>query len=329
MAIVISGGRMNLDNSEEYDNKYSNSYNYSNLNSKSLISMHNLGDKLMKQISKKEINILLERLGIPIKIAKRINGELIFGNIERRTDFLGLTENDELINIEFQSTSVNEDDIERFGEYTSLIRIIEKKYTYPIVISTPQLNPCVDFDYFINEFTVLKIKVFTLKDENGDEVQKKLLNKIENKEEFDEKDIIDFVLSPLMSSKRRIEDVIQVNVNAIRKIKTCRKNIDFIESMTILEVNQFVNDEDERNFLRREINMRINLLREIYEDNLNEGIAIGEERGIAIGEERAEFNVKQELALKLLNDDFEISYVSDLTGLTKSQILEIKDKNSA
>ena len=74
--------------------------------------------------------------------------------------------------------------------------------------------------------------------------------------------------------------------------------------------------------------MRINLLREIYEDNLNEGIAIGEERGIAIGEERAEFNVKQELALKLLNDDFEISYVSDLTGLTKSQILEIKDKNS-
>ena len=129
--------------------------------------MHNLEDKLMKQISKKEINILLERLGIPIKIAKRINGELIFGNIERRTDFLGLTENDELINIEFQSTPVNEDDIERFGEYTSLIRIIEKKYTYPIVISTPQLNPCVDFDYFINEFTVLKIKVFTLKDENG------------------------------------------------------------------------------------------------------------------------------------------------------------------
>lgn len=321
MVIVISGGRMNPDNSKEYDKKYSNSYNYSNLNSKSLISMHNLEDKLMKQISKKEINILLERLGIPIKIAKRINGELIFGNIERRTDFLGLTENDELINIEFQSIPVNEDDIERFGEYTSLIRIIEKKYTYPIVISTPQLNPCVDFDHFINEFTVLKIKVFTLKDENGDEVQKKLLNKIENKEEFDEKDIIDFVLSPLMSSKRRIEDVIQVNVNAIRKIKTCRKNIDFIESMTILEVNQFVNDEDERNFLRREINMRINLLREIYEDNLNEGIAIGEER--------AEFNVKQELALKLLNDDFEISYVSDLTGLTKSQILEIKDKNSA
>lgn len=164
-------------------------------------------------------------------------------------------------------------------------------------------------------------------------IQKKLLNKIENKEEFDEKDIIDFVLSPLMSSKRRIEDVIQVNVNAIRKIKTSRKNIDFIESMTILEVNQFVNDEDERNFLRREINMRINLLREIYEDNLNEGIVIGEERGIAIGEERGiaigEFNVKQELALKLLNDNFEISYVSDLTGLTKSQILEIKDKNSA
>ena len=87
--------------------------------------------------------------------------------------------------------------------------------------------------------------------------------------------------------------------------------------------------------------MRINLLREIYEDNLNEGIVIGEERGIVIGEERGiaigeergiaigEFNVKQELALKLLNDDFEISYVSDLTGLTKSQILEIKDKNSA
>lgn len=301
--------------------KYVNSYNYSNLNSKSLISMHNLEDKLMKQISKKEINILLERLGIPIKIAKRINGELIFGNIERRTDFLGLTENDELINIEFQSTPVNEEDIERFGEYASLIRIIEKKYTYPIVISTPQLNPCVDFDYFINKFTVLKIKVFTLKDENGDEVQKKLLNKIENKEEFDEKDIIDFVLSPLMSSKRRIEEVIQVNVNAIRKIKTSRKNIDFIESMTILEVNQFVNDEDERNFLRREINMRINLLREIYEDNLNEGIVIGEERG--------EFNAKRELALKLLNDDFEISYVSDLTGLTKNQVLSLKHKNSA
>ena len=91
--------------------------------------------------------------------------------------------------------------------------------------------------------------------------------------------------------------------------------------------------------------MRINLLREIYEDNLNEGIAIGEERGIAIGEERGivigeergivigeergEFNAKQELALKLLNDDFEISYVSDLTGLTINQVLSLKHKNSA
>ena len=92
-------------------------------NEKSLSSKHNLEDKIMKQVSEKEINILLARLRIPIKIVKLLNTELIYKDIEKRTDFIGLTENNELINIEFQSTKLKKEDRECFGTYTLLTRI--------------------------------------------------------------------------------------------------------------------------------------------------------------------------------------------------------------
>ena len=62
-------------------------------------------DKIFKQISKNGMNELLKRLKIPLKINQLFPEELNLGKIEKRADIIGLSENNELINIEFQSTN--------------------------------------------------------------------------------------------------------------------------------------------------------------------------------------------------------------------------------
>lgn len=284
-------------------------------NEKSLSSKHNLEDKLMKQVSEKEINILLARLRIPIKIVKLLNTELIYKDIEKRTDFIGLTENNELINIEFQSTKLKKEDHERFGTYTLLTRIKQKKCSKTIVISTPQLNNQETLKYQINSESYLNINVYTLKDEDGDKLQNELINKIENKEEFKDKEVIEFILCILMSTKQRIPDLITKNLKYMGKIKTSKENKEFIESMMFLLISKFVTDENERKILWRELKMRIKLVDEIYESGKIEG----KEEGIKEGQEKE----KIKIAKKLIKQNLTKEQIIKATNITEKQLLTL------
>lgn len=283
-------------------------------NEKSLSSKHNLEDKLMKQVSEKEINILLARLRIPIKIVKLLNTELIY-DIEKRTNFIGLTENNELINIEFQSTKLKKEDHERFGTYTLLTRIKQKKCSKTIVISTPQLNNQETLKYQINSESYLNINVYTLKDEDGDKLQNELINKIENKEEFKDKEVIEFILCILMSTKQRIPDLITKNLKYMGKIKTSKENKEFIESMMFLLISKFVTDENERKILWRELKMRIKLVDEIYESGKIEG----KEEGIKEGQEKE----KIKIAKKLIKQNLTKEQIIKATNITEKQLLTL------
>lgn len=272
---------------------------------------HNLEDKLMKQLGEREINIILERLGVSMKIVQKIPGELICDNIERRTDYLGLNENGDLVNVEFQSTPITEDDIERFGEYATLIRSKERKKVYSIIISRPSIMHDGVIKYVINDETILYLRVYTLKNENGDIIQRNLKNKINNGIKFTNKDVIDFILSPLMYTERGIDVLLTENVRLLRKIKTSSNNLMFMEAMIFLEIHKFIVDENKRDFLRRELLMRITLIREIFEDVYRD----------------ARIDERKDFAMNLLNKEFSVDDIVELTKLSREDVLNLKNNS--
>ena len=272
---------------------------------------HNLEDKLMKQLSERGINVLLKRLNIPIKIVKRLNTELILDNLELRLDFLGLTEDNQLVNIEFQSTKLKTKDKEKIGSYALLARIKEQKYIDSIIISTPHLVEKNSFNYHINKNCVFEIHQYNLKDEDGDKIQEKLVKKVENNEKFSEEDICDFILCPLMFTKRKIEDVIEINVNLLRKINTSSENLDFISSMMFLIISKFVNDNKKQEYLWRELKMKISLIDKICDTMFKEGI----EKGIE--------NNKIEIAKDMIKKNYSEEEIISITKITKEQLLTL------
>lgn len=268
---------------------------------------HNLEDKLMKQLSERGINVLLKRLNIPIKIVKRLNTELILDNLELRLDFLGLTEDNQLVNIEFQSTKLRTKDKERIGSYALLARIKEQKCIDSIIISTPNLVEKNSLNYHINKNCVFEIHQYSLKDENGDKIQEELVKKVENNEKFSEEDICDFILCPLMSTKRKIEDVIEINVNLLRKINTSSENLDFISSMMFLIISKFVNDDEKQEYLWRKLKMKISLIDKICDTMFKEGIE----------------NNKIEIAKDMLKKNYSEEEIISITKITKEQLLTL------
>ncbi len=239
-------------------------------------------DKLFKQISKNGVNELLKRLKIPFNIVNLYPEELNLGKIEHRADIIGLSKNNELVNIEFQSTSINKDDIERFGRYATIIRGQEEKCVETVIISTPD-NPSKKYNYRLNKNSNYKMNVYTLKGVNGDPIHKKLKEKILNNKKLNKQDIIDLILCPFMETKRKASEILEENINLINKIKANKNDKDFVISMLMLEIDKFIKDSIQKNRLKRVLLMKFKILKEIYddgkEDGREEGLVEGREEG--------------------------------------------------
>lgn len=202
-------------------------------------------DKIFKQISKNGMNELLKRLKIPLKINQLFPEELNLGKIEKRADIIGLSENNELINIEFQSTKLTKKDIKRFWNYANIIRNIEEKCVETIIISTPN-NIKKSYYFKLNKKTKYEMKVYTLKNIQGDPIHKKIKAKIKNKIKLNKQDIIDLILIPFMETKRKASNILEENINLLNKIIADEEDKNFITSMLMLEIEKFIKDPNKK-----------------------------------------------------------------------------------
>lgn len=306
------------------------------IDEKFLDSLHNLEDKLLKQVGEKEINILLERLGLNFRVKKQINGELMYNDIERRLDYLAVTDEDQIIDIEFQSVTINQDDIERFGEYFVLAWIKFKKDTFSIIITTPKVTKEKVLYCRINPNDSLTLIVCSLKDENADEVHDQLLEKIDNNCPFTKKDITDFILYPLMNTERKIEEMLLENIFLLNKINVNRNAKEFIGSMILLEIHKFVVEIEDKLKLMRSLDMKLDILYYYSEALIAESMAKGEAKGRVEGrvEGEAKGRVEGETKTnikwikKLLDKGLSIDELVDLSGLSYDEIVGIKANNN-
>ena len=281
-----------------------------------LDSLHNLEDKLLKQVGEKEINILLERLGLNFRVKKQINGELMYNDVERRCDYLAVTDEDQIVDIEFQSVTINKEDIQRFGEYLIFAWVKFKKDTFSIIITTPKITNEKVLYCRINPNDSLTLIVCSFKDENADKIHDQLLKKINNNCPFTKKDITDFILYPLMNTERKIEEMLLENIFLLNKININRESKEFIESMILLEIHKFVVEIKDKLKLMRSLDMKIDTLYYYSEDLITKSMAKGE----------AKTNIKW--IKKLLDKGFSIEELVDLSGLSYEEILGIKANNN-
>ena len=285
----------------------------------------------MKQITSKRVNTLFKRLNIPFIIKKVYPIELVYGDILRRLDFVGETINGEIINLEFQSNKVNQSDIERFGVYALLLRIIYKKQVHSVILLTPNITTENLIKYNINNKTTYEMFTTSLKNFKGEEIRDKLKRKIENNQKFTEQDVMDFVLTPLMKIEENIVDFIRENVNLVKKIKAPEEDILFIESMLLMEIDNFVQDKKLNKRIKGELRMKLSIIDEIVDDIMNEGIAEGRIEGIAegriegIAEGRIEGieNTKLQVAKDMLKEGYSEEEILKISKITSKQLLTL------
>ena len=276
---------------------------------------YHLKDKMMKQITAKRVNALFKRLDIPFVIQNVYPTEVVYGDVLRRLDFVGETVDGELINLEFQSNKVNDEDIERFGVYALLLRVIYKKHVHSVILLTPNITTENVIKYHINNETSYEMFTTSLKDFNGDEIRAGLKDKIKNNIEFNEEDVMDFVLTPLMKIDSNIEDFIRENVYLVKKIKATEKDILFMEAMLVMEIDNFVRDEELNRIIKGELRMKLSIIDEIVDDILEEG----EEKGIVIGAEKTRIQVAKDM----IKEGYSEEEILKISRITSKQLLTL------
>lgn len=255
-------------------------------------SRFQLMDKIMKQITNKRVNALFKRLGIPFIIKWGYPMEMVFGDILRRLDFVGETIDGDLINLEFQTTKVDDSDVERFGEYAMLLKLVYKKMVHSVVLLTPDILTEDEFMFDFNQKYNYGIVAVSLKDFNGEEIRNELIEKINNGIEFSEDDVMDFVLTPLMTIDTSIVEFIRENIYLVNKIKASEDDIQFIESMILLMINKYVQDDELNRIMKGELYMNFSIVDYIIDD-------IAENKSLQIADKMLKEGCSKEFILKM------------------------------
>ena len=138
-------------------------------------------DYNFKSILQKRANGLLKFIGIPYKIKKIILSELTsMGPTIHRIDFAGEAdvENDEICVIqECQTNLPTEDDITRFFQYVSSLRVFKKCKVELFILCTKKASYDKK-DFIINDECTYTMHMISLKDFKAKEIFKNIENKL-------------------------------------------------------------------------------------------------------------------------------------------------------
>ena len=149
-------------------------------------------DYAFRSILQKRANGLLKFVKIPYKLNRMLISEVTnFGPSISRMDFVGEADGDgktiSLI-IECQTNLPTDDDIERFFQYVSSIRIFKHNPVelYILCIKKPAYSKR---EFVLNDDCVYTMHVISLKDFRAKDIFKNIENKLKNNEKITDEDI--------------------------------------------------------------------------------------------------------------------------------------------
>ena len=278
-------------------------------------------DYAFKSILLNRANGLLKFAEIPYKIKRMMISEVTnLGPSISRLDFVGEAEkegNSISLILECQTKLPTDEDIKRFFQYVSSIRIF-KDSNVELFILCVEKPTYTKKEFVIKEDCVYTMHVISLKDFKAKDIFKKLENKLKNNQEITDEDIaslqlivyMDFEeskLEILNKARKLFEDIsdrLQLNINE----KTAIIYLFDVLSANMLDSSQYDEYVEENKMLLNPVE------RYMKEKGIEEGMEKGMEKGIEEG--------KLEDARRMLDKGFSLDVVVDVTGLSRDVILD-------
>ena len=232
-------------------------------------------------------------------------------------DFVGEAKkgsDDICIILECQSNLPSDDDITRFFQYVSSLRVFKNRKVELYILCTKKA-PYTKKDYIINDDCTYTMHVKSLKDFKAKEILKNVEDKIRNNETITDETIACLQLIAYTDYSEKTLEILKKTAELIEKL-----NIDANEKEAILYILDVLSgnmlDEKDKNKFMEVRKMMINPRDEYL---VNKGIEKGIEKGKEIGIEKGIEKEKFEIAKKLL-PKMTIKEIEEITGLTPEQI---------
>jgi len=264
-------------------------------------------DYNFKSVLQERANGLLKFIGIQYRLLSVMMSEFtIIGPGISRIDFAGgAQKNDKVITLilECQSKLSTDEDIKRFFQYVSLMRIF-KNNDVELFILCIEKAPYTKKEFIINDECTYTMHVISLKDYRAREIFKSIEDKLKNNEEITDMDIASLQvivytdyeesqLEILLKARKLIERIAESSGMDINDKKA------IVYLLNVLSVNML--DEDENDKYQDETYIMLNPTDRYM---LKKG--------------------KLDVARNLLAEGFPIEKVVKFTGLSKEDILNGK-----
>ena len=213
-------------------------------------------DKYFKQ-SIPGLNRLLNVLGIPGEIVKILPNEYQNYRDETKTmDLVFDLKSKETLNLEFKSTYVKKEDIEKSLDYATYLRIKYKQKTNSYFISTVQKKDSEYEDEWHND-NRYKIPLKTFKEFSGEEHLENLKDLLEKKEIDDEtQELNDLLLIPFMESDKSPKELIVECITLANQIRTVnRDKLNDIKNLLLFLATKYTDTDEEFDEIERLVKM--------------------------------------------------------------------------
>lgn len=277
-------------------------------------------DYVFKRTVQKRANGVLEFLEIPYRIHNFMLTEISsFGPELHRLDFVGeaMKNTEEIcVIMECQSKLPSDDDITRFFQYVSSLRVMKNRKVELYILCTKKA-PYTKREFILNDECRYTMHVISLKRFKAEKILKSIEDKIKHNHEIADREIAQLQLIAYTDYSQTALEVLLKASNLVRQLK-----IDENEKRAILYILDVLSanmlEKEEKNRYLEETHMNINPRDEYL---INKGIENGIEKGIEKGIEIGKKDGKLEIARNLLNDGMPLEKVIKITELTKEQIL--------
>lgn len=276
---------------------------------------HQYTDYIFKATLKKYANGVLKFLNSPYKIQNIIISEITdFGPKIHRLDFAGIVKKKDeeiCLMLECQSKLPTEDDIARFFQYISSLRVLKNRKVELYILCIRDV-PYDKKEYVINDDCTYTMHLISLKRFKATQIIKNIEKKIENKEKISEEDIASLQLIAYTTYSQTTYEILEKAYDVVEKLDIeTNEKIAIFYILNVLSTNML--NEDDRNRLIGGNKMLLNPREEYFK---NQGIEEGRKEGKKEG--------KIEIAIKLLNKGMPLKEIIELTGLTEKQIQNAK-----
>lgn len=259
-------------------------------------------DFVFKKILQKRANGVLKFLNIPYEIHNIILSEIASkGPKLHRLDFAGesIADSEEIcIILECQSRLPTDEDVERFFQYVSSLHSLKNKKVKLYILCTEDA-PYNTRNVELDDDCIYTMQVISLKHNSTKDIFKNIENKIKHNLEISDEDIASLELIAYADYEESTLEILKKASKLVGELDIDDNEKEAIfYILDVLCTNML--DDDETEELMEETKM----LNPRYEYQRNEA--------------------KREIARNMLNEGMPIEKIIELTGLTKTQILNAK-----